>query len=179
MDKEFIANLAEVLRVGLGEFLATWCIIEIVEQDTHDDDDCHTFVNVSREVPDHDGEKHQRLLISLQLLNDHVLVNGEIHEYCHPQFPNSILYGVARVFNRNPGFNDIVEHAKVIADENPEAGIQEFVETCRASPVHSRFIDDNFSKIFRFQMSPDRLKKAKVVAWLDSLEFPTIEDLLK
>lgn len=180
-DNEFLRNVAEIIKAGLVQFFSDRCVVSSNDKHSLDADDQqkHPYIKVD--------DEHQRTLATITLKTEHALVIGhttaagtpakEEHDYCHPDFPNTILHALGRLCKREERFKCIVEEAYDIADEDPEEALSYFLKECQQDPLLSKFISANFAVVLKMQMSSDRQSKARVQQWLKDWDLPTISEL--
>jgi hypothetical protein len=181
-DREFIDSVAQALKVGLEEFFPSSCKVNVAEpgdEPEHFDFDSQ-FVCVSVTFD-------EQVLCQLELMDEAVRIAPghfseydqtphEVHEYCHPLFPNTVLLGLERLLKRKEKLQAIVVEATEIADENPPAALEYFLAECQKSPLLSCWIVTIFSDVLKMQVSDARHRREAVVEWLNSLELPEITE---
>jgi|2_EtaG_2_1085320.scaffolds.fasta_scaffold06333_3 hypothetical protein len=202
MDKEFVQKISEAMKIGLEEFFADFCFTEIVmftyNCHPHDSFCSGDIFNRIDVTVDHSVRpvipalSHYRkgkedpsaeAICSIYMLEDHCVVSSlvdlptEQHEYCHPQFPNSVLHALGRQLKRDERFERVKTEAVEIADQDPAEALTYFLKECQQDPLLSRFINANFALVLAMQMSDDRHYKAKVVEWLENWKLPEIVEL--
>lgn len=179
-DREFIEKISQILKIGLEEFFADFCTVKIGAYENYDYDNIHIIVT--------DPTSRRPELCVISLRDDHAVIlthgaqhqsrsDNEKHEYCHPQFPNSMIHALGRILNRDKRLEQVKREAIEIADENPEEGVVYFLQSCQQDPLLSRFIADNFAMALTFQMTDARHSKKAVAEWLESWKLPQIAEL--
>lgn len=182
-ELEFIRGISEAIKTGLEEFFAEWCRIAVF---TPPHEDSSIVVAVTNpESP----RRPESEICRVVLQNDHAVIwtppkeqhmsisHSESHEYCHPQFPDSVIHALSRILNRSERLEQFKKEAIEEADQNPEEGVNYFIATCQKDPLLSRFISDNFAVVLKFQMTEDRHNKKAVTEWINNWQLPQIEEL--
>jgi len=180
-DREFTDQVAEILKAGLEEFFPETCKVTLAKPTEDDEefefDSQHVCISVVH---------NDKRLCQIELLDDHCLLHGpfgvkfgksEPHEYCHPQFPNTVLFGLHRLLNRDERLARVQAEAVEIADADPTEALNYFVSECQNDPLLSRFISYKFADVLRFQCSDRRHKRTEVVAWINEQKLPEIAEL--
>ena len=174
-----LVTIAECVRAELQRFFAPTVRIEL-KLDHHYEQD-----SLDRSTPTLSCSNNCIEFLIVRFTDDTATVGATFfstlgggvsrHEYCHPGFPSTILFSIAKICRRSENFVRIQAEACELADEDPSGGFAYFLKEMKNDVLLGRFMDDNALLVLPFMMSGATSDVVAVKKWINGFTLPPVE----